>query len=176
MSTSQLYLITTLEGLTPQIGRLVSMMNYVRHTTLESVQGCTVDELDYRMDATSNSIGSLLLHAAAVEYAYQRETFDNRELTEEELELWGAALDLGERGRHIHGNPLTYYLEAMQEVRENTIRQLQLREDEWLEQTTSFWYNKPANHYFKWFHVFEDEINHRGQIRWIRKRIPISQT
>jgi hypothetical protein len=22
-----------------------------------------------------------------------------------------------------------------------------------------------------WFHEFEDEINHRGQIRWLRKRI-----
>ena len=25
--------------------------------------------------------------------------------------------------------------------------------------------DRPANNYFKWFHVFEDELNHRGQIR-----------
>jgi hypothetical protein len=30
----------------------------------------------------------------------------------------------------------------------------------------------PANNHFKWFHVFEDEINHRGQIRWLRARLP----
>ncbi|WQI98124.1 integrase, partial [Rossellomorea vietnamensis] len=25
--------------------------------------------------------------------------------------------------------------------------------------------------HFKWFHVFEDELNHRGQIRMIKKRM-----
>jgi hypothetical protein len=24
----------------------------------------------------------------------------------------------------------------------------------------------------RWFHVAEDEINHRGQIRWLRPRLP----
>ena len=37
---------------------------------------------------------------------------------------------------------------------------------------TPFWGGQPANNYFKWFHVFEDEINHRGQIRWLCKRLP----
>ena len=42
--------------------------------------------------------------------------------------------------------------------------------DAWLDAQTPFWGGKPANNYFKWFHVFEDELNHRGQIRWLRKR------
>ena len=25
-----------------------------------------------------------------------------------------------------------------------------------------------VNNYFKWFHVLGHEINHRGQIRWLR--------
>lgn len=41
--------------------------------------------------------------------------------------------------------------------------------NEWLFKTTTFWYDKPANNYFKWFHVFEDELSHRGQIRIIKK-------
>lgn len=28
----------------------------------------------------------------------------------------------------------------------------------------------PSNNNFMWFHVFEDALNHRGQIRWLRKR------
>ena len=28
---------------------------------------------------------------------------------------------------------------------------------------------------FKWFHVLEDEVNHRGQIRIIRRRLPSAQ-
>jgi hypothetical protein len=27
-----------------------------------------------------------------------------------------------------------------------------------------------ADNYFKWFHVMGHEINHRGQIRWLRGR------
>jgi len=27
------------------------------------------------------------------------------------------------------------------------------------------------NAHFAWFHVAEDEINHRGQIRWLRARL-----
>jgi uncharacterized damage-inducible protein DinB len=27
-----------------------------------------------------------------------------------------------------------------------------------------------VNNYFKWFHVVGHEINHRGQIRWLRSR------
>jgi C-terminal processing protease CtpA/Prc len=29
-----------------------------------------------------------------------------------------------------------------------------------------------GNNYFCWFHVFEDEINHRGQIRLLAKQLP----
>lgn len=68
---ANLYLITDIQGYTPQIGRLVSMMNYVRWTTLNEVEDLNVER---------------------------------------------------------------------------------------------------ANNYFKWFHVFEDELNHRGQIRWLRIR------
>jgi uncharacterized damage-inducible protein DinB len=28
------------------------------------------------------------------------------------------------------------------------------------------------NVHWAWFHVAEDEINHRGQIRWLRRRLP----
>jgi hypothetical protein len=26
--------------------------------------------------------------------------------------------------------------------------------------------------HWAWFHVAEDEINHRGQMRWLRARLP----
>ena len=70
MVKKNLYLIGDISGFTPQIGRLVSMMNYVRHTTLSAVEGLTVIELDYLNDPESNSIGSLLLHIAAAEVGY----------------------------------------------------------------------------------------------------------
>ena len=84
MDKKNLYLIGDISGFTPQIARLVSMMNYVRHATLSAVEGLTVNELDYLNDPESNSIGSLLLHIAAAEVGYQAATFDKRELNDEE--------------------------------------------------------------------------------------------
>ncbi len=75
MRERNLLLITEVPGFTPQIACLVSMMNYVRSTTLSAVAGLGVDELDYLHDSQSNSIGALLLHIAAAEVGYQAATF-----------------------------------------------------------------------------------------------------
>jgi hypothetical protein len=147
------------------------MMTYARHTTLSDVEGLGVAELDYLHDGQSNSIGALLLHIASVETWYQATTFEGRDLNADEMREWGAALDLGEPARrHIRGHELAYYRARLHDVREKTLIELARREDGWLEEETPFWEGKPANNYFKWFHVFEDELNHRGQIRWLRKR------
>ncbi len=59
MDEASLLLITDVPGLTPQIGRLVSMMNYARWTTLQTVEGLTLTQLDYLHDERSNSIGAV---------------------------------------------------------------------------------------------------------------------
>jgi hypothetical protein len=46
-------------------------MHYVRYTTLSTVEGLGVNELDYWYDPQSNSIGVLVLHIAAAEVGYQ---------------------------------------------------------------------------------------------------------
>lgn len=173
MDRDRLFLIKEVRGFSPELGRLVSMMNYVRWTTLEAVAGLTRAQLDSLHDARSNSIGALLLHIAAVEFSYQAGTFEGRGLTEREVAEWGAALELGERGRReIKGRSLEDYLEALDRVRERTLQGFRERDDGWLAEEKSFWGGRPANHHFMWFHVFEDELNHRGQIRWLRKRLP----
>jgi uncharacterized damage-inducible protein DinB len=175
MDEKMLYLITDVPGFTPQVGRLVSMMNYVRWTTLRAVDGLTMDELDYLHDENSNSIGALLSHIASVEVSYQVGTFENRGLNRDEMAEWGAALKLGDRGRsEIKGHGLEYYVKLLNDVRGKTIRGFAERDDEWLSEESIIRNDMPANNYFKWFHVSEDELNHRGQIRWIRKRLPKS--
>ena len=173
LNMDKIYLITDIPGYTPEVSRLLSMMNYARYTTLRAVTGMTAEQLDFLLDEKSNSIGALLFHLAAVEYAYQVETFEGREeLTPEEEAKWGAALRLGDDSRgKIKGNDLNFYLELLTEVRNRTYELFKTVDDDWLHQEQPFWQNKPGNHYFMWFHVFEDEINHRGQIRLIKKRM-----
>jgi uncharacterized damage-inducible protein DinB len=171
MVKKNLYLIGDISGFTPQIARLVSMMNYVRHTTLSAVEGLTVNELDYFNDPESNSIGSLLLHIAAAEVGYQAATFDKRELNDEEKHEWGAALALGERARQeIKGHDLDYYLNKLGQVRTKTFAELAIRDDQWLDEQTPFGSDHRVNNYFKWFHVFTHEVNHRGQIRLLHRQ------
>ncbi|HEX4438566.1 MAG TPA: DUF664 domain-containing protein [Thermoanaerobaculia bacterium] len=165
------FVIGEVPGFTPGIGRLVSMMRYVRQTTEAAVTGLTVAQLDYLHDARSNSIGALLSHVVAVESWYQAKTFFGRDLDADEMREWGSALDLGDAARTtIRGRPLEHYLERMRRVRERTLEELRRRDDAWLDEMAPFWEGQPANNHFKWFHVFEDELNHRGQIRWLRAR------
>ncbi|MBT2678278.1 DUF664 domain-containing protein [Bacillus sp. ISL-35] len=146
------------------------MMNYTRKTTLEEVEGLSIEELDYLIHDDANSIGMLLGHMAAVERIYQIITFEKRDPTKEEEQTLSAGLELGEKGKAaFKGFPLEHYLEELQTVRSETYDKFQTLSDEWLFEQTNWWWNQPGNNYFKWFHVFEDEINHRGQIRMIKK-------
>ena len=99
MSEKANLLIGDTPGFMPQIGRLVSMMNYVRSTTVAAVAGLSVDELGYLHDSQSNSIGALLAHVAAADVGYQAATFYGRALNDAEKHEWGAVFELGERAR-----------------------------------------------------------------------------
>lgn len=167
---STIFLVDQKEGFTPNVSHLVSMMNYTRKTTLEAVEGLSVEELDYLVHDEANSISMLLGHMAAVERVYQIVTFERRDPTEEEEEALAAGLELGEKGKAAFKRlPLEYYLDELQKVRNDTYQKFLTLSDEWLFEQTNWWWNQPGNNYFKWFHVFEDEINHRGQIRMIKK-------
>lgn len=170
MEMETLYLIDQKEGLGLEFSKLVSMMNYTRVTTIEAVKELTVEELDFLYDDEANSIGMLLAHMADVEKAYQIISFENRDLTDEEVSQLNPGLDLGSSAREqIKGNTIDYYLDRLTEVRNTTIEMFKTLPDEWLFEQTPFWWDRPANNYFKWFHVFEDELSHRGQIRIIKK-------
>jgi uncharacterized damage-inducible protein DinB len=159
-----------LPGYTPTIGRLVGILAYARQTTLAAVEGLTTTQLDHLQDDASNSIGALLAHIAAVERGYQYIAFEERPPSAAETAALEPALTLGAEGRRLlRGKPLEHYIHELGEVRRVTLAALAARDDEWLEQSLRA---APAmNAHWAWFHVAEDEINHRGQIRWLRGRL-----
>lgn len=146
------------------------MLTYARQTLLDAVAGLSRDQLDHLHDARSNSIGALLAHAAAVERWYQVLTFEAREPSKDEEAAWSAALDLGDEGRRlIRRRELSSYLDDLARTREATLRALATRDDAWLEAPLPA--SPKLNAHWAWFHVAEDEISHRGQIRWLRARL-----
>ena len=79
---------------------------------------------------------------------------------------------LGEAGRQaLRDQPLKHYLAELERVREQTLAGLKNRDDAWLHEIDVS-RDVPRSNYYKWFHVFEDEVNHRGQILLIRKLLP----
>jgi uncharacterized damage-inducible protein DinB len=158
-------------GYSPTIGRLVSFLTYVREGMLAAVKGLTPAQLDHLHDAESNTIGALLAHVAAVERWYQVFTFEDREPSSSEVAVMAAALHLGDEARQaIKGRELGTYLDELARTRQATLAALAAREDGWLEAPLRA--RADVNAHWAWLHVAEDEIGHRGQIRWLRKRLP----
>ncbi|HTA62009.1 MAG TPA: DUF664 domain-containing protein [Bacteroidia bacterium] len=166
------------DGYTPQVGTLVSMLNWMRMVVLHSVKDMSQKDLDYLHDEKSNTIGAMLFHLAATERLYQVQTLEGKEWgawSEKDKLRFDAASELGDIGRKtIKGNNLNFYVDTLTEVRENTLAEFKKRDDKWLmtEDTTWPWTPSPTNNYCKWFHVCEHESNHNGQIKYIKGRLP----
>lgn len=164
------------EGYSPQVGTLVSMMDWMRAVVLTPVKGLTVEQLDYLHDANANSIGAMLYHLAATEKYYQLHTFGGMKWgtwDESIKKQWDLPMGLGAAAREkIKGNNLDFYLNKLNEVRSDTHKELKNRDDKWLMAVDEGWPWGPTNNYCKWFHVVEHESNHNGQIKFIKGRIP----
>lgn len=166
------YRIKSVEGYSERIGELVSMLEHTRAVTLKDINDLTQMDLDYLTDEESNSIGALLMHIASIEFVHQVITFEERDINKEELLKWQAALELGHHARQtIKLNHLDFYLNELVLVREQTLSQLKSYTDDWLFEERQWDNGVIHNHYYLWFHVLEDEISHRGQIRLIKRRL-----
>jgi len=156
------------------VGSLVAMLGYTRATTLAAVDGLTVPDLEHRHDGRANSIGALLAHIAAGEWYYLSATLERRTPDASEWSNWGAALRLGPTAESaIEGRDLAWHQQRLAEVRGRSLDGLRAVDDAWLvEQFELPWRKQPATNLWAWYHVGEDELNHRGQIRWLTSRLP----
>lgn len=173
---NELNVLGPMEGYTPHVGSLVSMLNWMRYVMLRSVEGMSTDELDYLIDDNANSIGAMLYHLAATDKLYYLLTIENidpnKVFDAPEFASFRPAMELGDTARNsIKGNDLTYYLDILSTTREQTLAALADKDDDWLMEVDKNWSWGPTNNYCKWFHVCEHESNHNGQIKLIKGRI-----
>jgi hypothetical protein len=160
-------------GYSPQIGTLVSMLNFTRMQVVRNVQGMSQADLDFLLDAKANTIGALLLHLAATETYYGMNTFGGMKWdswSDDIKKKWDIPMNLDEPARKaIKGNNLDYYLNALHESREKNLAEFRTRDDKWLAAVDKEF---GANNFGKWFHVAEHESNHDGQIKFLKSRLP----
>ena len=167
-------LLAPAAGYAPLVGALVAMLGYARETTLVAVDGLRAAELTHRHDALANSIGALLAHLAATEWYFRAVTLERRAPEATEWADWGAALRLGPAAEAaVQGRDLAWHRARLDALRERTLDDLRRVDDAWLADRFELpWLAQPATHHWAWFHVAEDELNHRGQIRWLAARLP----
>ncbi|MES5938276.1 MULTISPECIES: DinB family protein [unclassified Bacillus cereus group] len=147
------------------------MLEHTRAVTLQEIKDLSVEQVDLIMPSGGNSIGALLKHIAAIEKAHQLMSFQERDFTKEELEVWENALYLGEAGRTIRDNDIQYYVQLLQSVREESLKYLSEQNDQWLMSERKWPNGVVYNQHYLWFHVLEDEVSHRGQIRMMKNKM-----
>ena len=171
-NTDKLYFIEGQPPYSPHIGALVQMMAYARTTTLQAVKGMDVAELDATAPGFSNSVGMLLAHVAATDRIYQAASFENRDPFETpEYAPYVGAMTFGRKGEKVQGRTLESLLAELEKVRAHTLSQLAQRDDDWLASALTAPGFGDMNQHWAWFHVMEDEVSHRGQIRILRKAL-----
>lgn len=162
------------EGYTPLIGTLVSMLENMTSHVKNNIKNFTIEELDYQFDEKANTIGALILHIVSSEKFHQIGTLENRPLNEEELKFWGPARNLGDpSSKNIKGHDINYYLNIMDEVRNDSLRALKEKDDNWLLSVDPISEaGHPINKFWRWFHACEHMSNHNGQIKFLKSRLP----
>ncbi len=127
------YRIRQRDGFQGKIGELVSMLEYSREVLLNDIKDLDQTDIDFIPFEDANSIGSLLMHIASIDFVHQVITFEKRDLNENEYSRWESALFLGEKARdEIKNRPLNYYLDILFETRERTLTLLSSKNEEWL--------------------------------------------
>lgn len=158
------------KGYTPNIGVVVSMLDDLKRRVTRSVVNLSTDETDFLLDDDANRIGAMILHLAATEAYYQKFTIENRRFTGEEAAKWNVAQNLGAPAREtLKGQPIQYYLDIWDKVREETHSLLKTKDDEWFAEKVN---GSSMNNHWAWYHVMEHQANHMGQIRFILGRMP----
>lgn len=154
------------KGYSNDIGNMVAMLDDLKERITSRVHNLSQEETDFLLDDDANRIGAMILHLAATEVYYQKYTFEERGLNEEESAKWDIAQNLGAKAREdLQGEPIAYYLDIWDKVREETKRLLKEKDDKWFKKNV-----RGLSNHWSWFHVMEHQANHMGQITMIAKR------
>lgn len=159
-------LLSAVQGFDPEVGRFVAMLDFVRSKTLAVVAQVGEAGLNLRSSAETPRIKDILEHIAAVEYVYQKLSFEQRVLSVDEMAYWGRRLRLASDGSAAQECCGSQTLGTMSELRSITREELRTRPAGWLSSTVATPLGEMSNA-FAWFHVIEHEAHHLGQISMI---------
>ena len=160
-------------GFPPRIGTFLGMLEDVRRATRRMVEGMTSAQVEWHPQSNVESIGTLLLHIAAVEFSWIQEDIMHKPMGEE----WMIAFPIRFNMPQITGQPLGYFLGKLDSVRAETKTALRTLTDKDLERMVSPQDEGTAatsSYSIEWilYHLIEHEAHHKGQIAVMKRMLP----
>ncbi|MHA2071404.1 MAG: DinB family protein [Candidatus Thorarchaeota archaeon] len=153
--------------LCPRVAFLFSMMDKTRSRLLRVVEDLPDDVLDYSPDLKRiETIGTLLLHIAAVEWSWIFEDIDGEEM---DYEKWKHAFALREENLpQLTKQGLQFYIDRLIEVRSEVFVRLRNLDDSNLHTLVEVG-NAEVSIEWILFHLLEHEAMHIGQISILKR-------
>ncbi len=153
------------------IDYLLGIIEDARITTIERVEGLSIEELNWQYSDGWNTIGVLLSHIISAENFFRIQFIEERELSELESKEYLPSLEMGKYiPQLITENSISFYIEKLKESRVKLIQQItKLNKEDFYKKRDG--YNPNTGYNLAWvlYHLAEDEVHHRGQISIIRK-------
>jgi uncharacterized damage-inducible protein DinB len=154
------------DELSPRIALVYSMMEKTRKNLLRRVKTLSREAIDYSPNPKEiESIGTLLLHIAAVEYSWIFEDIGKREM---EYEKWKYGFSLREGIEQIEGKDIEFYLSRLNETRQDVVNFLKTMSDKDLDSIVVVDSEKVSVEWI-FFHLIEHEAMHIGQISFLTR-------
>ncbi len=147
--------------LSPRVAFIFSMIDRVRTRLLRVIEELPDDALDFTPDMKNiETIGTLLLHIAAVEWSWIFEDMDGEDM---DYERWKHAFPLREDLPQLTGKGKQFYIDRLHEVRKDVHERLRDIDDSSLHQLIDI---GQAEVTVEWilFHLIEHEAMHIGQM------------
>ena len=160
--------------LSDRVAVFYSQMEEIRTNLLETIEKISQKQLDYTPnEAKVETIGTLLLHIAAVEWSWIFEDVDGREM---DFEEWKYAFPLRKEVNipQLKGKKIVYYLDKLKKVREEVFLRLTRMKDDELDSLIGEEEGKCS---IEWilYHIIEHEIQHYGQIKLLKRLFELKQ-
>ena len=170
---SNLFQLEKSTKLSPQVATWFAIMEDSRKYLLEIIEGLDEEALDFTPnEETIETIGTLLLHIAAVEWSWIFEDIDGIEMDLERFK-YGFPLRPEVDIPQIKGKSKQFYLDELRNVREEVFNRLCQVKDEELERMVG---SDKQKYTIEWilFHIAEHEMMHIGQILLLRRLFKLS--
>jgi uncharacterized damage-inducible protein DinB len=168
------FAIVPAAGFAPAVGRYVTMLEDVRRRTLKYIEGLSAGQLAWHPNERVESIGTQLLHIAAVETSYMQEDIARRPMGPE----WKIAFPIRFEIAQISGQELAYFIDKLETVRMETRDLLGGLADTDLEMEIAPLDpgegNEHVRYTIEWilYHLIEHEAHHKGQIALLKRLLP----